>query len=295
MFRPKAVPLLLAAVLAAPTTIAKPLPVEELSPVTQWTVDYSDDSCELKRGFGSMENMFVLKLERFAPSDGAQMVASGRQLGTFYDTFKNVRITFGADGYVDDVANALTGQLKDGTPTIFITRTRLAAYPKGSPNDERSSAVVTPEQEAAIREISLESFRGKRIVLKTGSLGPAMAEMRKCTDELVHSWGLDAEQQKRLLHGPIPKTSIASWLNRNDTSLIATDKIKQNLLYYRVVVDATGQPTQSKVQRSYSGKLFDKMICDQIMRRARFQPAVDVDGKPAPSYFLSYYRWMIAN
>jgi TonB family protein len=59
----------------------------------------------------------------------------------------------------------------------------------------------------------------------------------------------------------------------------------------RVSVDATGKPSKCDwIARSGSEPL-DRVTCKILMQRARFHPAVDASGKPAPGYFVTKMNW----
>ena len=48
-----------------------------------------------------------------------------------------------------------------------------------------------------------------------------------------------------------------------------------------------GKPSACHIQQSASPPEFSKAVCDAMMRRAHFEPALDKDGKPVASYYRS--------
>jgi hypothetical protein len=70
-------------------------------------------------------------------------------------------------------------------------------------------------------------------------------------------------------------------------------KGKSGITPFRLMVDATGEPTACIIQVPGNAP-FDKMTCDVLMRRAHFDPALDANGRPVPSYYLNSIRWMTA-
>ena len=41
-------------------------------PLTEWKIDFADDSCAMRRGFGTPDKLTVLELRRFGPGTATQ-------------------------------------------------------------------------------------------------------------------------------------------------------------------------------------------------------------------------------
>lgn len=268
---------------------AKPPPVEELRPITPWNVDWAEKTCVMRRGFGDQANPLILQIERFAPGDRFQLLLTGKRLRGFAPP-QRLSLEYGVGGYVHTIEGYMVGETKGGFATVFISSSAIRGLTEGEPE---SFVPVTPEQEAAVGQISFYRIRGKKIVLKTGSLGPVFVAMRKCADQLVESWGLNPLQQSRLTRPATPKSNPGSWLKPSDYPAGALFAGAQAIVNFRVTVDETGMPVACELQRSYSGEMFDRITCQQIVRRARFDPALDADGKPVRSYYTNTVRWVM--
>ncbi len=74
-------------------------------------------------------------------------------------------------------------------------------------------------------EFSIENTRAAKntVALELGLMGTSFDALHKCTDDLVASWGLNAAEQKTLLHPPIPKTNPAKWLLSSDYPGVAAE------------------------------------------------------------------------
>jgi hypothetical protein len=278
-----------AASLSGSPLVAKPPPVEELRPYTPWHVDWAEKTCVIRRGFGSEADPIILQIERFAPGDRFQVLLTGKRLSGITPP-KRLSLGYGLGGFVQTLDHYMVGGTKGGLATIFISSSALRELIVGDPP---SFVPVTPEQEAAVGQISLSRVRGKEIVLKTGSLGPVFVAMRKCTDQLIEAWGLIPAQQFRLTRPATPKTNPGSWLKSSDYPTGALYTGAQAIVNFRVTVDENGMPVACELQRSYSGELFDRTTCQIIMRSARFHPALDADSKPIRSYYTNTVRWMM--
>jgi TonB family protein len=92
-----------------------------------------------------------------------------------------------------------------------------------------------------------------------------------------------SRQQKTLSRKLIPNQE--SWFDANDypTSMLRSGE--QGIVNFRLRVDRAGKPTECKVQESTRPKAFDDAVCKTVMRRAKFEPALDAHGNLAPSYW----------
>ena len=64
-----------------------------------------------------------------------------------------------------------------------------------------------------------------------------------------------------------------------------------DVVHFRLTVDASGMPTACSVLTMESTPEFIKATCDNLMHRARFTPALDAQGNPVASIYVSAVRW----
>lgn len=260
-------------------------PVNVLTPVTPWNVDYAPKTCVLRRGYGDAAKPDLLMMERFGPSDTFQVLLISNELRS-YQQGAPLYLRYG-DGERVEIKGAMPGETEDGRAILSIPTS--AVVPKHS-DDDIGQPPVTPAQEAAATSINLD-FRGRTVTFKTGPLDKAFVALRKCTDQLVESWGFDPVQQRNLWTGPKPLSKPASWLTSNSYPSGMLMQGKQGLVNFRLTVDEKGMPTACEVQRSYSHEAFDKVTCQLLMQRARFSPAIDGTGKPIASFYINRVRF----
>jgi hypothetical protein len=265
------------------TAMAKPT---TLAPISPWNVDWSATTCSLRRLFGTKERESLLVMERYGPTDVFQLTIVSDEFKS-YEQGNPLQLKFG-DGKPRRITSVSPGKSVNGTATLFFSSQSLA-----EPVDHASSewrAPVTHATEAATTTISVSYFGHER-VFSIGPLDKPFDALRKCTDDLVASWGLDPKQQAQLIKKPKPLSSPGSWLSDSDYPAAMRIGGKQALVNFRLSVDASGAPTACEVQRSYNDKKFDEVTCAILLRRARFAPAMDAKDQPVPSFYLNTVRW----
>lgn len=271
--------------------------VVQLAPVTAWNVDWADTACTLRRGFGDAASPEILTIERFGPTASFQLSLTGKDLRS-YQQGQKLWLTL-LEGERLPIDGAMPGKTNSGNAFLLISSTSLLPVdvettrkkPDGDDEGDRQTAIVL-EREAKVRSIGV-AFLGHTVVYQTGSMKGPFAALRKCTDNLIKTWGFDPAQQATLSAPPIPTKNPSRWLLGEDypaTMLVAG---KQAVISFRLNVDAAGVPTACEIQRSYSDKQFDQITCAALMRRARFSPARDASGKAVPSYHLNKVRWIM--
>lgn len=96
-----------------------------------------------------------------------------------------------------------------------------------------------------------------------------------------------------LPRGPQPVTNPGSWVQMFDYPAAALREEKQGVTRFRVEVDASGLITDCVITESSGSPLLDQTTCDKLRVRARFQPALDVKGKPTVGSYANAVRWVI--
>lgn len=256
-----------------------------LKPVSPWHVDWTETSCTLARGFGEKDDPQLLRFEQFTQAQGFQLLLVAKALRGIRQSDKPT-LSYTMDdsgaGYGEKLPHALMGLNAKRVPTLFVPKSDLFGDTPGN------ARVI----EGGIRQVRVQA-RGRTIIFETGPLDKPFDAMRTCTDNLVKTWGLDPDKMRRLSRWSVPKSNPQTWLKSADYpkgSLIAG---MQALISFRLLIDSTGMPTDCLIQRSYADAIFDRVTCEKIMDRARFEPALDEAGKPAPSYFATTVSWVI--
>lgn len=286
--------------LSWPGTPAGARDVLRLQPSTKWVLEYADENCRLIRSFGQGDQQISLVLDQFEPGDQFRVMLVGKPLKVRSGT-ANGRLRFGpneAESKFEAEAATLGEKpallVLESQRLAPLTREEQAASDRANRRGDRfDPAPIGTAREAAATWLEVTRAVPQDLVLVTGPMSQPMAALRKCSWDTVKHWGLDVEQQKTLTRKVSPKNRAAAWLNPSDYPASMVRGGYQGLVTVRMIVDSEGKPTSCHVQWSTQPKEFDAVVCGSTMTRARFEPALDAQGKPVPSFYVLTVRFQL--
>ena len=256
----------------------------------KWEMKYNPDSCQLVTTFGSGDDKVMAVLSREEPRIDFNLELYGKQFKSSAIAIP-VELQFGPAGKsVKRGSTSLMANIPEKTPMIRMGGVRIDGEdqrPKAGPPMD-----IAPAYEAAITWIDVKLARGRTYRLQTGNLGAPMAAMRACTDDLIKSWGYDPAAERTLRSRAAPVSNPGTWLRSDDFPFKSLAQGHDGMERFRLDVDAAGQPSGCRVLYRTNPDEFADLLCELLMKRARFKPAIDAAGKPAKSFFISTIRWV---
>jgi len=93
--------------------------------------------------------------------------------------------------------------------------------------------------------------------------------------------------------GAVPKGNPGSWATTNDYPSRALREEREGTSGFRVTVGPDGRVTDCQITSSSGHADLDAATCDNVRRRARFNPAMDGDGNPTTGSYSNRVRWVI--
>lgn len=91
----------------------------------------------------------------------------------------------------------------------------------------------------------------------------------------------------------VPKGNPGSWATTNDYPSRALREERAGVTGFRVSVTADGRVASCTVTSSSGSPDLDEATCSNVSRRARFNPAMDGEGKPTEGSYSGRIRWVI--
>lgn len=288
-------PAIALAILAAPIAPAMAQDRSGLAPSTPWTLDYDTDSCALRRMFGEGNQQGYFEMRRFAPDIGLQVIVASenlkaRDLLRFQYRWGNEPNWREAGRLKITLDNGLGGVVFS---TGFVELPEDLADLRARDLYLQSIDWRAIEREAAARTESIAlrgtTIRGRHrgdLALQLGSLKAPIAALNTCIDELVTHWGIDVEAHKTLTRPaqPIDFAAAASMVGYPPKM---ARQAMPGLVNVRLAIDETGKVTGCRIQMPLSDPAFEASSCADIEHAFEFEPALDKDGKPIASYWIT--------
>lgn len=295
---------LLACLATAPMLVAAAEPVR-LQPASKWVLDYGENSCRLLRTFGDPATPTLLLFERLSPSSALSMVvigkaldtppgkdlATARFLGVEGLAFKEGQTATSASGKDPAVLWSSVGftPMLEGdklTPEMKLQMEALTRGKRPERLDLAKRASFRAEalgNAAKVNQVEIVARRKKPLVLETGSLGKAITMLDECSRHQLKGWGIDPDVEDKIVRpawAPKPYT----WFSSDDYPIDSIRKGERSVVEARLLIDAEGKVNACTALSHVDAPAFQKVVCDTLKRRGKYQPAELADGTKVPSY-----------
>jgi len=233
-------------------------------PAHQWIVDYSRIACTLARRIDGDGSPIVAFNAPFGREPGELVVADGgSELQASLDGEVQVRL--------DDAAPITVRarpEDRNGHPVSKLGR---------MPEDFL-------EHVAGARRLTVSKNDRLLFALDLPNTRAAIAELTRCNDDLLRSWGIDVAARHAL--GRKPRMRDTAWASQvmpnASTFVVLTANISER-----------GRPLACRVVISSRNERMDRAVCSAFRDQARFEPAQDAQGRPVPAQYVSQVRWVI--
>jgi len=281
--------------LPVPVQAADSRPV--LEPTGNWVLDYAEERCSLNRRFAVGDKWLHLRIDSYGSRQSYSLMMFGSAVPGSVGADQEIRYKLSPDAGSRD-ARALAGRYERDSslviPIMFKPREDEPDWARLS-REERLEFAATPEKpdiefEREVSSLELSLWRGRRFTLALGSMGKPLEAMRVCVDNLLSSWGLDADQQATLTRAaaPLPRT-VRAVQARYPTSMLLSGT--NGLVPVRIMVDALGSATSCVVQVDSVEDAFERAVCDGLT--GAYQPALDSRGAPVASVYRTSVIYII--
>ena len=92
---------------------------------------------------------------------------------------------------------------------------------------------------------------------------------------------------------PTPRGNPGKWLVPDDYPSDALRNEQSAVVAFRLMIDSEGKVSDCIVANINHDEGFAKFTCGLLSQRARFNAAIDANGNPTPSYFISRAIWAV--
>ena len=253
-----------------------------------WAADYGDDYCRLIRSFSDGKDEITLVIQRVQPGADTQLLLIGNAIRAFRgatelgwhflpnDAERKSRYTRSTTG--------------DGQQYFRLDGVTLAQFAPPAPGTPPGPPRYDPAAEQAtgknLTGLIVTSGLTKPLRIQTGQLDAPVAALQACTDDLLTSWGLDAEKHRTLSAPATPQFSPDGWLPTGTIPFSEFAKFAGGGNQVRLMLDTSGKPTDCQIFSPTLDKALNDKICQILMEKAAFTPAKDAGGTAVASYWM---------
>ena len=262
--------ILLLSCVAAPAASAAPL-----QPTDKWVVNYDDSQCNAYRNYGTEKNPLYLAfkappvgevVQLMVVQNGPRMVPEQRDI--------NVKV----------------GDRKLLATNMLVYRSRKSEF--------RTKLINLPRAEFdALRQADKVVFtgQGQDYAFGLSDMGPFMKALDKCVVDLrdFYNVGIPGMPNPKLSAGP--EGDLQRLFSGKDYPGNALIKLQGGTTSLEVLVDDKGAVADCSVTGTSGIATIDAQSCAIITDRAKFKPALDLQGKPARSSFSQKITWRVAS
>jgi hypothetical protein len=181
-----------------------------------------------------------------------------------------------------------------------IVRTTVLNYPLGR---DRAAHLVnlTGDHSAALRrasELGVETKgrvrvnKGLRRSFRLGPMASVWAQLDSCLGRLRQTWNI-IEGRPRLTAPARLINPMEALFSSADYPTVAVDRDQSGSTGIMLLIDESGVVKDCTLTEASGVAVLDSNSCGVILRRAKFHPAIGLDGKPAKSALSQRITWQV--
>ena len=262
----------LAALLSAPAA-ADPGP--PLQPNGKWVVNFDDAQCFAARDYGTADKPLVFAFKTPPAGDIVQINVVRKGRGGRYAEQIPVEIATGSNEPIETTMVAFDHR-EDGQ-RIYRMNVALEHLPA-----LRSAKVLTIDGESELHE----SFALEQ-------MADVFELMDQCVAGLRELWNYAPGEAPNPTFRRRATGDLTSAFEAADYPSDALREDQSGLVTVVVLIDEQGKVADCTVTKSSGVAVLDAQSCAVIRARAKFEPAIGADGRPAKDLLTQTVRWRI--
>jgi TonB family protein len=247
------------------------------APTHAWTVDFAEAQCLAVRDYGTPENPVQLVLKAPAIGDVIQ-VSIIREASWTGATQVAGRVAIdGARPFEISILTHSPRHSKFRVYSINMTATQFA--------------LVRQASELSVRTDGLD----ERFALT--QMTPLLRVVDRCVTDLRQVFNVTDSatgETSRLQRRATTTTNLATLFSSDDYPTVALREDQSGTVKFVLMIDESGSVVDCTVTGTSGVAVLDSQTCVVLKLRAKFEPALGPDGKPAKDAIRSRIIWKIA-
>lgn len=245
-----------------------------LQAVDRWTLNFDDAQCFASRTYQSATGPIELVVKAPAFGDAVQVTA--------------IRAGGGAR------VKQLDGQMQaDADPVVPVSFLR---YALSASKSEAFRTNLSWDQFAPVKvakQLRLTAASELNETFALSGMTPLMKVMGECVADLRTAWNVVPDgDAKPNLRSPA-KGTLTGLLRWDDYPEQAVDKEQEGRVAIALLINEQGRVADCQVVSTGGSAVLDVQTCAAITRRAKFEPAIGLDGKPAKDSIVQRIVWRL--
>lgn len=255
--------------------------IAHLEPSSNWQVDYGEESCSLRRTFGSENASVHLEIMQQVPGAYFQVTIAS----TSYDIS-------GSDAlfrFEPDETPLVPHYLRLGATGDLAVLRYTDSLQRNVPDQPAAPIDWTDEErnerERLITALAIDHGFQRDMILQTGEMHAPMEALRACMSDLYGSWGVNLEAHATLSR-PVQQKHAEQVLQRllrmAPPDVFSAPSSLPPVI--RLIVGADGRVARCRVHFAPWDEGLSEKVCETVTRHSRYDPALDAAGQPIVSY-----------
>jgi TonB family protein len=240
-------------------------------PVNRWIVDFADNQCVASLNFGDSKNPLFFGLKP-SPLGEIMQVVVVKKAG-YFESPDQLPVKIQVDNQPPLEFSMLAVGGKPGAPDNFRINLALADFAP-----LRTATSVTIISGGKLNE-----------TFQLVQMPALLKAMDACVADLRRHWNIDPDLKAKLRARA--KGDLISLFSSNDYPGVSLQKRQGGLVGMVILIDEMGKPADCMVTQTSGSAALDTQACAIVVKRARFEPAIGEDGKPAKDSYISRIRW----
>ena len=269
--------------LFASSVQAQDKPEFTLEPSGDWKLVRYGDRCSLVRSFGEGESATALRIEQGTAKPYYTVSIAGRPVRHPYGSVMSIQ--FGPDELPSERGYVIN-ETRNGDPAIVMYGVLLA--PVTAEQAEKGTAgMIGPEREAAIDRLVLSRAVIDPFALSLGTMTEPLQRLSTCALAVADKLYSASRSSGGKSRPAEPQNNPGGWIRSADYPRDLVRKGMEGTVAFRLTVDKQGVATNCHIEATNRPQMFDDTVCLALLRRAKFHPAMDAEGKPQASYYVN--------
>lgn len=246
--------------------------IKPLQPAGGWAVGVEKGMCIARRNFGIDRDRVTLQLSfnTFGPDGVLKIIEASR---------RDEHTT--RDGSIEAGGRSYDAEFSRYPSTTFVAlETSFGLEP------EVLSAVETAPN------VTLSAGRQIR-ALVDARIGAAAQAIRACMLSQLKILGIDPQAVAAIAKPAEPAPDVARWITSDDYPNAAIKARVQGEVVMLWSIDESGRAGDCRVIHSSGSALLNTASCATVMKRARYAPALDKEGRPIRSWSTRQVVWKL--